>query len=98
MANITKEPCERWMIVYYRICRSHVSHFCFFLPLSPFSFINHGFDLIMMDFDFSLPLGDKFIQLNDRGTVNWLLGLDRILKLLFYHLYLGDVGVLVVNS
>ena len=67
-------------VSYYRICGLHVSLFHHDVPFFPFSFFNHGFDLIIMDFDFFLPVGGKFIQLNDSGTVSWSLGLDRIFK------------------
>ena len=43
-------------------------------------FLNRGFDLLIVNFDFSL-----FSQSNGSGTVNWLLGLDGILKKSFYH-------------
>ena len=56
------------------------------------SFVNHSFDLNIMDFNLFLAVRDKFFQLNDSGTVSWLLGLDRIFKLSFCHLYLGNVG------
>ena len=35
-------------------------------------------DLIIVDFDLCLLAGDKFFWSNDTGTVNWILGLDRI--------------------
>ena len=45
-------------------------------------FFNHSFDIVVVDFDLSLSVGDKFIlyQSDDSGTVSSLLGLDRIFK------------------
>ena len=38
------------------------------------------FDLMLVDFDLSLPVGDKFFQSNDSGIGNWLSGSDMIFK------------------
>ena len=58
-----------------------VSHFfqgvSFFVFLFLFSTIVFGL-VAVMDFDMSLPVGDKFFCSDD--TVSWLLGLDRIFK------------------
>ena len=39
-----------------------------------------------MDFDLFLPVGDMIFLSDDSGTIDWwLLGLDRIFKLTYYH-------------
>ena len=42
------------------MCQSFLSGCAFFLSFSPF--FNHGFDLIVVDFDLSLPVGDVFVK------------------------------------
>ena len=63
-------------VFYYWICRSDVSVISFRLCL----FSTIVFDLVIVDFDLFLPVGDRFFQSDDGGTINKLLGLDKISK------------------
>ena len=38
------------------------------------------FDIVVVDFDLSLSVGDKFFYSDDNGTINQLSGLDRIFR------------------
>ena len=58
-----------------QIAKSDVSVISF--RMGRFATIGFGF-VVVMDFDLSLPVGDKFFQPDDCGTVGCLLGLDRM--------------------
>ena len=49
-------------------CVSHL-----FQDVSFFSTI--VFDIVVVDFNLSLPVGDRIYWSDDSGTINWLLGL-----------------------
>ena len=64
-----------------------VNHFIQGMSFSPV------FQLIIMDFDLSSLVGDKFFQSNDSGTINWLLGIRQDLQRFILHFYQWDGGV-----
>ena len=47
-----------------QMCQSFLSGCAFFL------FLTIVFDMFVVDFDFSLPVGNKFFQSDDRGNIN----------------------------
>ena len=70
------------VVLYYWMCQSFLTGCVGFFVFFFFCFFfNDSFDLaVLKDFDLSLPVGDKFFQSGNSGTVSWLLGLDRIFK------------------
>ena len=64
------------VVFYYRISQSDMS----IVSLSMYLFLTIVFDLFVVDFDPSLPVGCKFFWSNDNKAIKCLLGLDSIFK------------------
>ena len=106
MAAHARRISEKWPYSWFSLLLLEMLIVCVNHFFQNVSFLTTVFNLVIVDFDLSLPVGDMFFWSNDSGTINSLLGLDRIFNTSFYHftfemLEFGRswvVGVSVVDS